>query len=128
MVDRIGKREYYSNILRGGVYLPKVGGLVPACRQAGLAKYMYYVYVLASRAKGQLYIGMTNNVGRRLSEHNGGFVKSTKGFRPFRLIGRRSFGTREEARAFEVKLKSGACREYINKQRGVEQSGSSRGS
>ena len=29
----------------------------------------YYVYILASKKNGTLYVGVTNNLGRRLAEH-----------------------------------------------------------
>ena len=35
----------------------------------------YYVYILASRKNGTLYIGHTNNLARRLFEHESGEVK-----------------------------------------------------
>ena len=38
---------------------------------------MYYVYILASRRNGTLYVGVTNNLDRRTSEHKNEF---TKGF------------------------------------------------
>ena len=34
----------------------------------------YYVYILASRKHGTLYIGHTNNLARRLFEHQSGEV------------------------------------------------------
>jgi predicted GIY-YIG superfamily endonuclease len=42
---------------------------------------MYYVYILASRRHGTLYIGVTNSLQKRLAEHRNGegslFVKPT---------------------------------------------------
>jgi len=32
----------------------------------------YFVYILASNKNGMLYIGVTNNMERRISEHKGG--------------------------------------------------------
>ena len=34
----------------------------------------YYVYILASRPNGTLYIGVTNNLARRAWEHREGVV------------------------------------------------------
>ncbi len=36
---------------------------------------MYYVYILASRKNGTIYIGVTNNLYRRMSEHKTGLIK-----------------------------------------------------
>ena len=35
----------------------------------------YYVYILASRKKGKLYIGITKNLKKRISEHRNDFLK-----------------------------------------------------
>jgi putative endonuclease len=35
----------------------------------------YYLYVLASRPGGALYVGVTNNLVRRLHEHKRGLIK-----------------------------------------------------
>ena len=76
---------------------------------------MYYTYVLISKKNGQLYIGLSKNVNRRLAEHNKGYVKPTKGFRPYELIATRKFENRVDARRFEKKLKQGYLREYLKK-------------
>ena len=47
---------------------------------------MYYVYILSSLKDKNLYVGYSNNVLRRLAEHNEGKVKITKHRRPFKLI------------------------------------------
>ena len=76
---------------------------------------MWIVYVLRSRKNGWLYIGLTNDVARRLREHNRNYNKSTKGKGPFELIHTETFATRAQARAREKHLKSGAGREMLKK-------------
>ena len=73
---------------------------------------MYTVYVLVNDKK-RLYIGMTNSLKRRLKEHYSGRCRSTKGFRPYRLVFSENYSTREEARKKEKYLKSGFGREYL---------------
>ncbi len=40
---------------------------------------MYIIYILRNIFSGRHYIGSTNNIERRLEEHNRGQTKSTKG-------------------------------------------------
>lgn len=47
---------------------------------------MFYVYVLMSSQNGQLYIGRTNDLKKRVKEHNQGLNTSTKPFTPWKLI------------------------------------------
>jgi putative endonuclease len=47
----------------------------------------YYVYILASRRNGTLYVGVTNDLVRRVFEHcNGSVAGFTKKYRVFRLV------------------------------------------
>ncbi|MBU0708515.1 GIY-YIG nuclease family protein [Patescibacteria group bacterium] len=46
----------------------------------------YYVYILHSSKDGNLYIGVTNNLARRVEEHNRGNNRSTRYRRPLELI------------------------------------------
>jgi putative endonuclease len=39
----------------------------------------FFVYILASRRNGTLYIGMTDNLARRISEHQSGVVPGFTG-------------------------------------------------
>ena len=46
----------------------------------------YFVYAIASIEKDWIYVGMTDNVIRRFNEHQKGYEKTTKPYRPFILI------------------------------------------
>jgi putative endonuclease len=47
----------------------------------------YYVYILASRKNGTLYIGVTNNIARRVWEHREGLGSEfAKKYRVHRLV------------------------------------------
>jgi len=52
-------------------------GLDPRVHRTVLNVKDYYVYILASGARGTLYIGVTNNLIRRVYEHKSG---ATSGF------------------------------------------------
>ena len=58
---------------------------------------MFYTYVLLSEKDKKHYIGQTENLKKRLSEHNKGKVKSTKYRRPLKLIHFEEFDTKEKA-------------------------------
>ncbi|KKM28226.1 hypothetical protein LCGC14_1566810 [marine sediment metagenome] len=77
---------------------------------------MWTVYVLRSHKNGWLYIGLTNDVARRLREHNRGYNRSTRGKGPFELIRTEILPTRAQARAREKQLKSGSGREMLNRE------------
>ncbi len=74
---------------------------------------MYFVYILQSMKDGNLYIGMTSDVEKRLKRHNAGYEKSTKRRAPFKLLYQEVFNTRIEARAREKYFKSGFGREVV---------------
>ncbi len=75
---------------------------------------MWYVYVLYSVCGGKTYVGFTNDVDRRLFEHN---VSESKGFtlryRPWTLIRTECYPTQAEARSREKFLKTGRGRDEI---------------
>ena len=47
---------------------------------------MHYVYLLFSDKDSKFYTGSTNDLKRRLYEHNSGNVRSTTNRRPLKLI------------------------------------------
>lgn len=57
------------------------------CRVVNFQKIMFfYVYILESTITNRLYFGSTNDLARRVKEHNLGLSKSTKPYKPWRLI------------------------------------------
>jgi len=66
----------------------------------------FFVYVLASKRNGTLYIGVTNNLGRRLSEHKARLVPGfTRKYNVHQLVYFEAFESILEARAREHSLK-----------------------
>ncbi|MBT8490576.1 MAG: GIY-YIG nuclease family protein [Deltaproteobacteria bacterium] len=79
---------------------------------------MFYVYILQSDSTGRFYIGHTNNLDRRLAEHNESSNKNsltTKRFKgPWQLVHSEQFATRSEAMIREKQIKSWKSRAAIN--------------
>ncbi|MGX1496069.1 putative endonuclease [Labrenzia sp. MBR-25] len=66
----------------------------------------YYVYILASRKNGTLYIGVTNDLARRVDGHRAGRVDSfTRKHGVDRLVFAEAFNDLNEAIAMEKRLK-----------------------
>ena len=73
----------------------------------------YYVYILESKKDNNLYTGYTNNLKRRLKEHNNGEVKSTKNRRPLKLVYYEFCLNKDDALHREKYLKSSWGKRYI---------------
>ena len=65
----------------------------------------YTVYVLYSYEFDKYYTGQTNNVKRRLEEHNRGENFSTSWRGPFKLVYYEAYKSLEDARERELALK-----------------------
>ena len=71
-----------------------------------MTRNQYYVYILASQRNGTLYIGVTNNLERRLHEHRHGLVQGfTKQYGVHRLVYTESSDNVEDAIKREKQLK-----------------------
>jgi putative endonuclease len=73
---------------------------------------MYFVYILQRDKDSKRYIGFTENLGRRLIEHNSGLVKSTQNRKPLKLLYFEEFENKADAmnREKEIKSKKGKFR------------------
>ena len=66
----------------------------------------YFVYMLASKRNGTLYVGVTNDLSRRVGEHKAGVVPGfTRQYRVDRLVYAEGYSSIIEARARERSLK-----------------------
>ena len=73
------------------------------------------MYILRSLKDNDLYIGSTNDVGRRLTEHNSGNVDSTKCRIPFTLEAYVAVKDKSKAIELEQYFKTGSGRTILQK-------------
>lgn len=80
----------------------------------------YYVYILKCQ-DNKLYIGFTNDLIRRMKEHNNGLTQSTKNRRPLHLVYYEAFKSKRDALKREIKLKK-FKRSYIELKKRIDNS------
>ena len=66
---------------------------------------MFYVYIIKSQKDNSLYIGSTNDLKRRFSEHQNGESKYTSSRIPFELVYYEAFKSKIDALGRERNLK-----------------------
>jgi putative endonuclease len=64
----------------------------------------YRVYVIQNRA-GKFYVGVSDDVGRRINQHNAGDSRWTRGKGPWTLVWQSGELSLSEARKLEKRLK-----------------------
>ncbi len=74
---------------------------------------MWYVYILKSQKYLKSYVGSTNDIKRRLKEHNNGRSEYSRRYKPWYILKLEQFNTAQEARIRERSLKSGVGREEM---------------
>jgi predicted GIY-YIG superfamily endonuclease len=75
-----------------------------------------YVYILQSEANPKShYVGLTDDLHKRLEKHNAGDVPHTAKFRPWRIQTAIAFTDRDRASHFERYLKTGSGRAFARK-------------
>ena len=73
---------------------------------------MFFVYVIRN-SEERLYIGHTDDVDRRVSDHQQGRSRWTRGRGPWELVLREDYATRGEAVRRERALKSGRLNQEL---------------
>jgi putative endonuclease len=80
-----------------------------------MKKKYYYVYFLQSSINNRYYIGTSDNVVKRLNQHNSGLSKSTAPYRPWKVIKIEKFDSIESAYQRERFIKKKKSRKIIEK-------------
>lgn len=75
---------------------------------------MFIVYILLSEKDNKRYIGFTDNIERRLTEHNLGKVKSTKNRQPLKLIYTEQYENKSYAMKREKYFKTHPGRNFLD--------------
>ena len=74
---------------------------------------MFYTYIIKSQKTGKMYTGSTNNLRKRLNQHNEGKSTWTKGRGPWDLVYYEACLNEEDSRSREKYLKSGMGKRYL---------------
>ncbi len=76
---------------------------------------MWYVYIIKSINSNFIYTGSTNNLKRRIEEHNLGISQSTSPYKPFTLEAYVAVKTEQKARSLEKYFKTGSGKAILKK-------------
>ena len=76
---------------------------------------MTFVYLL-KLSNGDIYKGMTQDLERRLLEHQTGTVDSTRNYRPIVLIGYEAYALKSDAERRELFLKKSIGMKLLKQQ------------
>jgi putative endonuclease len=77
---------------------------------------MFYVYLIRSLSHpAQTYVGITQDLKRRLAEHNNGQSTHTTKFMPWELVTYHAFSDKNKAYDFERYLKTGSGKAFALK-------------
>jgi len=91
------------------------GGIgIPTCAGRRV-RLMYFTYIIKSDKYNWFYVGITNNLNKRLKQHNGKKTSSTRKYAPFNLVYSKKFSNRIETRDYEKYLKIRCNKERILK-------------
>ena len=127
---RIPLPPVFARVVRGERRLSRrnfsEGGPLPLCRhersELRLGKptmkngKFFYIYILQSELDAsRFYIGLTDDLRRRMRNHNAGRVLHTAKWRPWRLKTYIAFSDRVRAVKFERYLKSASGRAFLKK-------------
>ncbi len=76
---------------------------------------LYFVYIIYSATRNRYYTGHTDNLTKRMEQHNSGYESSTKSGVPWKLMYTEEYDSRSAAMKREYEIKSKKSRKYIER-------------
>ena len=76
---------------------------------------MWYVYIIKSQRVDYKYTGSTNDLKRRMLQHNEGLCQSSRPYRPFVLEAYIAVKDKDRAIKLEQYLKTGSGKAFLSK-------------
>jgi putative endonuclease len=74
----------------------------------------YYTYIIYSDLTGRYYTVITDDLERRLHEHNSGRSRTTSRGVTWKIMFYKDFGTRSEATTLEKRIKKRGAKRFID--------------
>ena len=74
---------------------------------------MFYVYILHSSSTNRFYVGQTDNLQKRLNDHNRGASPYTKPGSPWTMVVSYPVSSRKEAIKLETRIKSRGIKRFL---------------
>ncbi|MBD3248123.1 hypothetical protein GF382_02435 [Candidatus Falkowbacteria bacterium] len=117
----MSRKNFYALSLRcNRTVLPATSACgrerVRAARRACRGKtFMHYLYVLQSFKNERIYTGIAEDLKRRLEDHNKGKTRSTKAFRPWKVIYYEAHRNKVLAERAEIFYKTSQGRRQLRK-------------
>lgn len=75
----------------------------------------YSIYIIKRENNNEYYVGIAEDIEKRLKQHNGGNVAVTKYKRPYRLVFSQKFDSKALALKAERKIKKWKRKDFIEK-------------
>ena len=73
----------------------------------------FSTYILFSALSSRYYTGHSENLQKRLDEHNNGRTPSIRNGIPWKVIWNHEFATKAEAMATEIKIKKRGAKRFL---------------
>ena len=67
--------------------------------------YMWFTYIIKSQNFNKYYVGYTEDLNRRIKEHNSGKTKSIVAYVPYELVYSEEYSLKSDARKRELQIK-----------------------